>query len=173
MSDTEPQLLTPDSIRDAVPAKHPQKLDATYRLVDSKVLADEDEEDDFFESYSDVLIRESYGTVIRELVIPVERDGKTNLYGQVMLCDKVPSISEFEDLEQFYQYLILLDRFETIESHGNIATGVQAIKRWSGFAIESGSFRVLWLHLNVSIQSDDDQWCIHGRSIVELTYSAT
>lgn len=170
---TEPQHLTPDSIVTAAASEAPQPLDSIYRLVDSKVISDENPDDDFFESYSHVLIRERSGTFVRELVDLVQRDGETALYGRVKYRDHVPKIDQFEGLEHFYQYLILLGQFTTLDSSGNMASGVQAIKSWSGFAIESGAFRVLWVNLDVSIQYDDDQWNIYGHRITQLTYSAT
>ncbi len=169
MSQSETNLLTPDKISSAIPAAHPQKLHTTYHLTHSNVLSDEDDDNDFFQSYSYVLV----GKHKTELVDPVVRNGKTEFYGRAQLREDVPTIQELEDFKHFHQYLIRLGSFQTLDSFGSIASGVQAIKSWNGFAIESNSFRVLWVNLGVVIQSDDDEWNIHGRRITELIYSAS
>ena len=162
------QSVPLETVRSATPSPKPQRLSKTYRLSNSKVLSDEDTDDDFIEEYSHVLVQEKYGTIQVELVVPVERNGKTDLYGRIKLRENVPDLSELEGFTKFNQYLNVIEGFETLDSHGNI----QAIKSWSGFVIEGDSVRLLWVTLNVSIQSDDDQWQIYSWSVVETRYTS-
>ena len=171
MAKSETHLITPDSIATAAPADHPQKLNTTYHRTHSNLLCDNASGREFFEAYSHVLISEQHGTITRELVDPVTRDGRTEFYGRVKLRENVPRFSDLEKFEKFHQFLTLLANFETLDSNGNIAAGVDATKSWSGFTIESGSFRVLWVTLGVTIQACDDEWIIFDRNVIELIYS--
>ncbi len=165
------QSVPLESVRSATPSPKPQRLSKTYRLSNSKVLSDEDTGDDLIEEYSHVLVQKKYGAIQVELVVPVERNGKTDLYGRIKLRENVPELSELEGFTKFNQYLNVIEGFATLDSHGGMASGVQAIKSWSGFVIEGVSVRLLWVTLNVSIQSEDDQWQIYSWSVVETRYT--